>query len=229
MKKINIAIDGYSACGKSSTAKAVAKRLGYTYIDTGAMYRAVTYYLQEQRINWTDMAAVEKALAQIEIDFRSVAEGQPAHTFLNGEDVEEKIRQPEVANLVSEVSTISAVRRKLVEQQQKMAAQKGGVMDGRDIASVVIPDAELKFFMTSDLDIRAFRRQKELMEKTGRSFPLEELKANLIHRDRIDSSRDDSPLTQVPGAIVIDTTNLTLQDQIDQIVQLAQATIAQAE
>jgi cytidylate kinase len=225
MKKINIAIDGYSACGKSSTAKEVAKRLDYTYIDTGAMYRAVTYFMQQHHIDWRDEAAIENGLKQIDIRFHKVAEGQPAHTFLNGEDVELQIRQPEVAALVSEVSTISAVRRKLVEEQQEMAIDKGVVMDGRDIGSVVLPDAELKFFMTADLDIRARRRQKELIEKTGRAFPLEELKANLIHRDKIDSSRADSPLTQVPDAIVIDTTNLTLGDQIDQIMALARQQI----
>lgn len=225
MKKINIAIDGYSACGKSSTAKEVARRLKYTYIDTGAMYRAVTYFFQKNQINWQDAEAVEKALQEIEISFHKIRDDQPAHTFLNGADVEMEIRQPKVASLVSEVSTISAVRKKLVEQQQKMAREKGVVMDGRDIGSVVIPDAELKFFMTADLDIRTLRRQKELKEKTGRSFPLEELRSNLIHRDKIDSSREDSPLTQVPDAIVIDTTYLTLSQQIDQILQLAEAKI----
>jgi cytidylate kinase len=223
MKKINIAIDGYSACGKSSTAKEVAKRLDYIYVDTGAMYRAVTLYFRKHLIDLDNLEGIENALPHIEIDFRKT--GEKYHTFLNGEDVEMEIREPLIAAVVSEVAAMSNVRRKLVQQQQKMAAQKGVVMEGRDIASVVIPDAELKFFMTADLDVRTYRRQQELIKDTGRTFPLEELKANLMHRDRIDSTRADSPLTQVPDAIVIDTTNLTLEDQINQIVDLAKRKI----
>lgn len=220
-KKINIAIDGYSACGKSSTAKRVAQRLGFIYIDSGAMYRAVTLYFQQHLIDLDNTEGIERALPKISIEFRKV--GEVHHTFLNGEDVEQEIRHPAVAAIVSEVAAMSNVRRKLVEQQQKMAVHKGVVMEGRDIGSVVMPNAELKFFMTADIDVRTKRRQDELLKKTGKLFPLEELKANLLHRDRIDSTRDDSPLTQVPDAIVIDTTHLTLEGQIELICHKAEA------
>ncbi|MBK9329493.1 MAG: (d)CMP kinase [Sphingobacteriales bacterium] len=222
-KKINIAIDGYSACGKSSTARQVAKRLGYLYIDSGAMYRAVTLYFQEHLIDLDNAEGIERALPFIDIEF--IKRGDSHHTFLNGTDVEEFIRQPEVAALVSEVAAMSNVRRMLVRQQQKMAVQKGVVMEGRDIGSVVIPDAELKFFMTADVDVRTQRRQDELLKKTGKLFPLEELKANLQHRDRIDSTRADSPLTKVPEAMEIDTTHLTLDDQIEWICRKAEEEI----
>jgi cytidylate kinase len=217
--KINIAIDGYSACGKSSTAKRVAKKLGYIYIDSGAMYRAVTLYFQQHLIDLDNEVGIENALPKIEINFQKV--GDVHHTFLNGVDVEEEIRQPRVAAIVSEVAAMSNVRRKLVEQQKIMAAQKGVVMEGRDIGSVVIPDAELKFFMTADVDVRTKRRQDELLKKSGKLFSLEELKANLLHRDKIDSTRADSPLTRVPDAIEIDTTHLTLENQIDLIYDMA--------
>ncbi|HQD13033.1 MAG TPA: (d)CMP kinase [Chitinophagales bacterium] len=227
MKKINIAIDGYSACGKSSTAKRVAQRLGYIYIDSGAMYRAVTLYLQQHLIDIDNLEGIAQALPQIQIDFRKA--GEVFHTFLNGVDVEQEIRQPAVAAQVSEVAAMSNVRRMLVEQQQKMAAQKGVVMEGRDIGSVVMPDAELKFFMTADVDVRTKRRQDELLKKSGKLFPLEELKANLQHRDRIDSTREDSPLTRVPNAIEIDTTHITLEEQIQLICDKAMALIKQAD
>jgi len=227
MKKINIAIDGYSACGKSSTAKRVAQRLGYIYIDSGAMYRAVTLYLQQHLIDIDNLEGIAQALPQIQIDFRKA--GEVFHTFLNGVHVEQEIRQPAVAAQVSEVAAMSNVRRMLVEQQQKMAAQKGVVMEGRDIGSVVMPDAELKFFMTADVDVRTKRRQDELLKKSGKLFPLEELKANLQHRDRIDSTREDSPLTRVPDAIEIDTTHITLEEQIQLICDKAMALIKQAD
>lgn len=227
MKKINIAIDGYSACGKSSTAKRVAQQLGYIYIDSGAMYRAVTLYLQQHLIDIDNLEGIAQALPQIQIDFRKA--GEVFHTFLNGVDVEQEIRQPAVAAQVSEVAAMSNVRRMLVEQQQKMAAQKGVVMEGRDIGSVVMPDAELKFFMTADVDVRTKRRQDELLKKSGKLFPLEELKANLQHRDRIDSTREDSPLTRVPDAIEIDTTHITLEEQIQLICDKAMALIKQAD
>lgn len=223
MNKINIAIDGFSACGKSSTAKRVAKKLDYIYIDSGAMYRAVTLYLQQHLIDIDNLKGIEAALPKIEIEFKKVNDKH--HTFLNGKDVEEEIRQPRVAALVSEVAAMSNVRKKLVEQQQKMATHKGVVMEGRDIGSVVMPDAELKFFMTADVDVRTKRRQDELLNKTGKLFPLEELKANLLHRDKIDSTREDSPLTKVADAIEIDTTNLTLENQIDLIYDMAKEII----
>lgn len=222
-QKINIAIDGFSACGKSSTAKQVAKKLGYIYIDSGAMYRAVTLYFQQHLIDLDNEEGIENALPKIEVNFQKV--GDIYHTFLNNTDVEDEIRQPRVAAIVSEVAAMSNVRKKLVQQQQKMAAEKGVVMEGRDIGSVVIPDAELKFFMTADVDVRTKRRQDELLKKSGKLFPLEELKANLLHRDKIDSTRADSPLTRVPDAIEIDTTHLTLEDQIELIYNKAMSFI----
>lgn len=184
------------------------------------MYRAVTLYLQQHLIDIDNTEGIEQALPKISIEFRKV--NDKYHTFLNGEDVELAIREPRVAAIVSEVAAMSNVRKKLVEQQQKMATQKGVVMEGRDIGSVVMPDAELKIFMTADVDVRTKRRQDELLKKTGKLFPLEELKANLLHRDKIDSTRADSPLTKVADAIEIDTTHLTLEIQIQQIVALAQ-------
>lgn len=191
------------------------------------MYRAVTLYLQQHLIDIDNLEGIAQALPQIQIDFRKA--GEVFHTFLNGVDVEQEIRQPAVAAQVSEVAAMSNVRRMLVEQQQKMAAQKGVVMEGRDIGSVVMPDAELKFFMTADVDVRTKRRQDELLKKSGKLFPLEELKANLQHRDRIDSTREDSPLTRVPDAIEIDTTHITLEEQIQLICDKAMTLIKQAD
>lgn len=203
----------------------MAKKLNYIYIDSGAMYRAVTLYFQQHLIDLDNVDGIEKALPNIQIDFRKV--GDVHHTFLNDVDVEDDIRQPRVAAIVSEVAAMSNVRKKLVEQQQKMAAQRGVVMEGRDIGSVVIPDAELKFFMTADVDIRTKRRQDELLKKSGKLFPLAELKANLLHRDKIDSTREDSPLTKVEDAIEIDTSHLTLENQVDLIVDMAMKLIGQ--
>jgi len=222
-QKINIAIDGFSACGKSSTAKEVAKVLQYIYIDTGAMYRAVTYYIIRNQINYQDIEAVKNALTQIYIEFKR--ENGQLNIYLNDDNVSQAIRQQEINQLVSEISTISEVRKKMVQQQQTMAAKKGVVMDGRDIASVVIPDAELKFFMTADIDIRTKRRMIELnLEDTTDNF--EKTKANLQHRDLIDSTRADSPLIQVEDAIVIDTSYLDFQEQVNVIIHKAQEKIA---
>lgn len=201
----------------------MAKKLGYIYIDSGAMYRAVTLYFQQHLIDLDNLEGIENALPKISVDFRKA--GDVHHTFLNDVDVEEEIRQPRVAAIVSEVAAMSNVRKMLVAQQQKMAAQKGVVMEGRDIGSVVIPDAELKFFMIADVDVRTKRRQDELLEKSGKLFPLEELKANLLHRDKIDSTREDSPLTKVEDAIEIDTTHVTLEDQIELIYEKAMVLI----
>lgn len=224
MKKINIAIDGHSACGKSTTAKQVAKVLGYTYIDTGAMYRAVTLYFLQHRVDCQDEHAVQSAIDAMEITFQWVELNEPAHTFLNGKDVESDIRTPFVAEKVSEVSAISAVRKFLVAQQQKMGIQKGVVMDGRDIGTVVFPDAELKVFMTADPDIRALRRQEELKAK-GINQSLEEVRDNLLTRDHIDSTRADSPLKLAEDAIVIDTSHLSMDEQANKVLQLAKSLI----
>ena len=224
MKKIIIAIDGYSACGKSSTAKAVAKALNYNYIDTGAMYRAVTLYFLQNYVTLDNPNQVSKALKNIEIEFRYNPKLQRSETFLNGIYVEDAIRQMQISDRVSEVSTLSEVRRFLVAQQQKMGKKKALVMDGRDIGTVVFPEAELKIFMTADMFIRAERRQEELFEK-GEMIPLEAVIENLQKRDQIDTSRKDSPLRQAQDALQIDTSFITLEEQVEIILHLAASRI----
>ena len=218
MTKIIIAIDGQSGCGKSSTAKIVAKELNYTYIDSGAMYRAVTLYYIRNGINIDDEKQLTNALKNIHISFEQADHG--SITYLNGENVEKLIRTPEVAQLVSEVSAISIVRKEMVKQQREMSAGKGVVMDGRDIGTVVFPDADLKVFMSAGLDVRAERRYLELEEK-GIPADIEEIKENLIKRDRIDSTREDSPLMKADGALEVDTTNLLFKEQVEIILQAA--------
>lgn len=219
MKKIVIAIDGNSGCGKSSTAKALARKLKYIYIDTGAMYRAVTLFFIEHNVDLKNDLDVQEALKQIDISFQYNIETGKNETFLNGKNVERDIRQMEVSNLVSPVSEISRVRRKLVEQQRRLGKDKGVVMDGRDIGTVVFPDAELKIYMTADLEVRAMRRQKELME-SNTIVDLDKVINNLKNRDSIDSSRDDSPLKKADDAYEIDTSNLTFDEQVNQILDL---------
>ncbi len=216
--KIVIAIDGYSGTGKSSTAKQVASRLGYTYIDSGAMYRAVTYYFLSNNIPFEKIDDLKEVLRSCDISFEGTS------VVLNGKNIDAEIRTMEVNHNVSPVSAISEVRTKLVEQQRKMGDNKGVVMDGRDIGTVVFPAAELKVFMTADMDIRAERRRKEL-EKKGINESLEVIKENLKERDRIDSTRKDSPLTMASDAIEVDTSNLTLTQQIDKIVSMAESII----
>lgn len=218
MKKIVVALDGYSGTGKSSTAKQVASRLGYNYIDSGAMYRAVTYFFLTNNIDFSDSSLVSKSLGKCEISFSGTA------IYLNGENVDAEIRTMEVNKQVSQVSAISAVRTKLVEQQRKMGEKKGVVMDGRDIGTIVFPNAELKVFMTADMDIRSERRRKELLNK-GVDEKLEVIKENLKQRDHVDSTREDSPLKKADDAIEIDTTHLTLDQQIDKIVEMAESII----
>ena len=224
MGKIVIAIDGYSGCGKSSTAKAVAKALGFTYIDSGAMYRAATLHFLNNYLSPTIPHDVEKGLKGLEISFHQNPDSQKQETYLNGLNVEQEIRSMRVSEKVSEVATVKEIRRELVAQQQRLGKKKGVVMDGRDIGSVVFPNAELKIFMTADLETRAARRQQELLEK-GELVDLEEIQKNLAERDRIDSSRKESPLTKMPDAVEIDTSNLTFEEQVDQIVQLAREVI----
>lgn len=226
MKKIIIAIDGYSACGKSSTAKAVASILGYSYIDTGAMYRAVTLYFLQNFVSLTNPNEIENALKEIEIEFRHNPKTQKSDTYLNGINVEQEIRQMTVSDKVSEVSAISQVRRFLVAQQQKMGKKKGIVMDGRDIGTVVFPEAELKIFMTAEMAVRAKRRQDELLEK-GELVDLEEIVENLKKRDLIDTSRKDSPLRQAEDAQLIDTTAITFEEQVNQIVAMSKQKLAE--
>ena len=225
MKKIIIAIDGYSACGKSTTAKAVARQFGYIYIDSGAMYRAVTLYFMRNHITLTNPKDVDKALSNLSIDFGLDAHGAPA-TYLNGLNVEKEIREMEVTQQVSEVSAVGAVREFLVKQQRHLGRAKGIVMDGRDIGSVVFPQAELKIFMTADFNVRAVRRQKELIDRDT-VINLAVVKQNLEHRDLLDSTRDVSPLIQDAGAIVINNTFMTFDEQVDEVVQLATSKIVE--
>lgn len=218
--KINIAIDGLSGCGKSSTAKAVAKKLGYTFIDTGAMYRSVTLYFIQNEVDVNDAEAVAHALSQIKIEFIFNKELQKAETYLNQQNVEEEIRKLYVAERVSEVAAIKAVRVDMVRQQQEMGKAKGVVMDGRDIGSVVFPDAELKVFMTASTEVRAQRRMAEL-EAKGEKVVLDEIMKNLEERDRIDSTRAESPLIKVEDAIEIDTSNMQFEQQVEKVLNLA--------
>ncbi|GGG98144.1 cytidylate kinase [Parapedobacter pyrenivorans] len=206
-----IAIDGYSSCGKSTLAKALAKALQYLYIDSGAMYRAVTLYFIRNAIPLEDTARVVEALDQIHIDFHS----QPEATsiYLNDEDVSEEIRQMRVSDCVSEVSAIKAVRLAMVAQQQRMGRNKNIVMDGRDIGTTVFPDADLKIFMTADPKVRAERRYLELKSK-GEEITLEEVFENIAHRDYIDTTRRESPLVRAVDAIVLDNTGLNEAEQL---------------
>jgi cytidylate kinase len=215
---IIIAIDGHSSCGKSTLAKGLAKALHYAYLDTGAMYRAVTLYFIDHHIDYNDPLAVEEALKQIAIHFERI-DGKN-HTFLNGQDVEHEIREMRVSEHVSPVSTISAVRRAMVAQQKAMGRRRGIVADGRDIGTVVFPDAELKIFLTADVDVRTSRRHLELAAK-GIDAEWDDIRRNLIERDHIDSSRADSPLRQSDDAIVIDNTLLSEEQQLEQALKLA--------
>lgn len=220
MDKIVIAIDGYSGCGKSSTAKAVAKILGYTYIDSGAMYRAATLHFLNEKLSLSDEEEVKKGLNSLNISFQINLETGLQETYLNNKNVEEEIRSMLISQKVSELATVASIRKELVAQQQRLGRGKGVVMDGRDIGSVVFPNAELKVFMTADLKTRAERRQLELYEK-GKSVDLKEIEENLAKRDKIDSSRTESPLLKMSDAVEVDTSNLTFEGQVAQIVQLA--------
>ena len=210
-RKINIAIDGYSSCGKGTLAKAMALALSYVFIDSGAMYRAVTLFLMRHSVNLDDMAQVEQALAKVTVKF-DVNDAGVSVVLLNGENVEHEIRTIAVASKVSEVAKIQAVRDKLVYLQQQMGVQKGVVMDGRDIGTVVFPDAELKIFMTASLEVRAQRRFAELVAK-GDDVTLEEISANLKHRDAVDSSRENSPLTMTSDYRVLDNSEMDRDSQ----------------
>ncbi len=221
MRRIVIAVDGYSACGKSTTAKEVARILNYSYIDTGAMYRAVTLYFHRNHISLTNPKEVKKALDNMEIIFNpnSGKEGM-CDTYLNGLNVEEEIRKMYISENVSQVSAVKEVRTAMVEQQRKMGRRKGVVMDGRDIGTIVFPDAELKVFMTADINVRAVRRQEELLER-GHLIDLPEVLSNLEKRDLLDTTREESPLRQAEDAIVVNTTHLTFDEQVEEIVNLA--------
>lgn len=217
--KIIIAIDGFSGCGKSTTAKIVAKKLNYIYIDTGAMYRAVTLYFLQNEVALDDTDQIQKVLDTIEIRFEYDTATQQNITILNGKVVEDEIRKMYVSKMVSPVAAIPAVRQAMVAQQRQMGAMKGIVMDGRDIGTNVFPNAELKVFMQADVTIRAERRQKELQAK-GQEVSLQDIIENLTQRDHQDSTRQENPLRKASDAHMIDTTHLTVEEQSEQIVQL---------
>ena len=225
MKKITIAIDGFSSTGKSTIAKQLAKQLGYIYVDTGAMYRAVTLYAMQQNYISNKVFKKEELindLDKITLSFQFNKELGFAEMFLNGENVEKEIRTIEVSKLVSPVATISKVREKLVAEQQEMGKNKGIVMDGRDIGTVVFPDAELKLFMTASPDKRAKRRYKELIDR-GDDVNYQEILHNVVERDRIDSTREDSPLINADDAIEFDNSDMGLKEQFERIFTLVEA------
>lgn len=218
MKKRIIAIDGYAGCGKSTLAKQLAAHLHYLFLDTGAMYRAVTLYFLEQHINWQNTQQLQEALNNISIAFQRNENGQ-SHTFLNGVDVEEEIRSMRVSNKVSEVAAVSAVRKFLVKQQQAIGAGQAIVMDGRDIGTIVFPNADLKLFITADMETRVQRRLLEL-QSSNIQVSEDEIRNNLIKRDHEETTRTDSPLKQAADAILIDNTNLTLEQQFNLVISL---------
>jgi len=214
MKKIIITIDGWSSCGKSTLARQLAKELDYVYIDSGAMYRAITLYFLRNHVDWTNKGAVEEAITDISLEFVYSAKSRQTEIFLNGENVEYVIRDLVVAEKVSEVASIKEVRDFAVGQQRKMGEQKGIVMDGRDIGTVVFEDAELKIFMQADNDIRVERRFHELFDKNP-NITLEEVKANLELRDYLDSHREISPLRKASDALVLDNSTMSMKQQLE--------------
>jgi len=219
VEKIIIAIDGFSACGKSTTALEVAKHLNYKYIDSGAMYRALTLHFLDHHVAITNPKEVSKALNEIKIAFIVNSKGT-TETFLNGVNVERDIRRMRISENVSQVSAIKAVRVAMVEQQRKLGKHKGVVMDGRDIGSVVFPEAELKVFLKAEILVRAFRRQKELLERDD-LVDIDSIIENLQKRDEIDSTRTESPLVMALDAHEIDTTHITIDEQVDEVIRMA--------
>jgi cytidylate kinase len=223
-KKIIIAIDGWSSCGKSTLAKELAKEFGYLYVDSGAMYRAITLYFLRNHVDWTDKIEVKKALKEISLEFIYNEKSEQSEIHLNEENVEYVIRDLVVAEKVSDVAAIKEVRKFAVEQQQLMGKKKGLIMDGRDIGTVVFPKAELKIFLTADNAVRVERRFKELFEKNP-NITIEEIKANLEMRDYIDSNREESPLRKADDAILVDNTNMTAKETIQKVAKLAKQII----
>jgi len=223
-KKIIIAIDGWSSCGKSTLAKELAKELGYLYVDSGAMYRAITLYFLRNHVDWTDKNEVKNALDEISLGFIYNEKSQQSEMHLNGENVEYVIRDLVVAEKVSDVAAIKEVRKFAVDQQQLMGKKKGVIMDGRDIGTVVFPKAELKIFLTADNAVRVERRFKELFEKNP-NITIEEIKSNLEMRDYIDSNREESPLRKADDAILVDNTNMTAKETIHKVAKLAKQLI----
>jgi len=210
-----IAIDGFSSCGKSTVAKALAKKLKFVFIDSGAMYRAVTLYFLREGIDMKDDKAIAEALKNIHIDFIPNVDKTEIH--LNDEDISDEIRQMYISDMVSEVSTIKAVRQAMVKQQQKLGRRRNIVMDGRDIGTTVFPDADMKIFMTADPQVRANRRYLELTNK-GEQVTIDEIVKNLAHRDHIDSTREESPLRKAEDAIVLDNSYMSQEDQLTFVI-----------
>jgi cytidylate kinase len=226
MRKINVAIDGHSSCGKSTIAKALAKKLNYFYVDSGAMYRSLTHFaLQHKLIEYDKVKEVEllKSLPDVKIHFEKVDGKQ--HAFLNDVDIEFDIRSPEVSNYVSQVAKIPEVRSFLVKQQKKIGVDKGVVMDGRDIGTVVFPGAELKFFVTARVEVRAQRRYDEMLAKGYTNISMEDIKSNIEERDFVDSHRLVSPLIQANDAILIDTSDLSPEEQLEIVFKRAEKVI----
>lgn len=222
MSKITIAIDGYSSCGKSTLAKALASKLGYKYVDSGAMYRAVTLYCLRKGIIKDSVYQIQEVvniLKDIHLSFQYNTSTKASDTYLNGENIEKEIRQMEVSSNVSHISIIKEVRTKMVAIQREMGKNKGVVMDGRDIGTNVFPNAELKIFMIGDLDVRTQRRLDELTAK-GNKVSGEEVKKNLLDRDYEDSHRKENPLTKAEDAIVLDNTDLTKEEQLEFVLKL---------
>ena len=222
--KITIAVDGYSSCGKSTLAKQLAKKLGYIFIDSGAMYRGISLYATQHSFvknGEIDQAAIIAALPFIEMHFELNPENKEPELFLNGVNVSREIRSLDISSIVSKVSTIREVRIKLVDEQRKMGQNGGIVMDGRDIGSVVFPNAELKIFVTADLETRTTRRFQELRENNIHTTR-EEVANNLKERDLIDSTREMSPLTQADDAILLDNTHLTKEEQLNKVLTLVE-------
>lgn len=223
-KKIIITIDGWSSCGKSTVAKQLAKALGYLYVDSGAMYRAITLYFLRNHIDWTHKKAVKEALENISLEFIYNPQSEASEMYLNSENVEYVIRDLVIAEKVSEIAAIKEVREFAVAQQKKMGEKRGIVMDGRDIGTVVFPGAELKIFMTADNAVRVERRFQELYEKNP-NVTLEEVKNNLELRDYIDSHREVSPLKKADDAIILDNTSLTQKEQFQKALKMAHEAI----
>lgn len=223
-KKIIITIDGWSSCGKSTLAKQLAKELGYLYVDSGAMYRAITLYFLRNNIDLAEKKEIREALEQITLEFIVNPKTSLSEIYLNGENVEYVIRDLVIAEKVSDVAAIKEVREFAVAQQQKMGSKKGIVMDGRDIGTTVFPKAELKIFMTADSAIRVERRFKELYEKNP-NITIDEVKNNLEMRDYIDSNREVSPLRKADDAIILDNTELTEKQQFDKALTIVKKVV----
>lgn len=228
-KKITIAIDGFSSNGKSTMAKDLAQKIGYIYVDTGAMYRAVTLFCLQNNLienDRVDEKKLQKCIDQIQVNFKLNENTNLPEVYLNGENVEKYIRKMDVSNQVSKVSAIGFVRQALVKQQQALGKNKGVVLDGRDVGTVVFPDAELKIFMTASPEIRAKRRFDELTQK-GESVSFDEILENIKQRDFIDQTREESPLKKADDAIILDNSNMTIEEQNKWLLDLVEQKINQ--